>query len=318
MRETDYAYAVSRIRAQELKLLTRQDLEQLLACQTAEECTRLLADKGWDGDREDMLAAELEKAWALIRELAPDPAAFDVFLIKNDYQNLKAAIKAVVTDTGAERLMVSAGRVETGLMLHAAQTGEFERLPEAMREPAATARELLLHTGDGQLADVVLDRAALEEILRAGRQSGNEFFAAYAELTVATTDIKIAVRAQRAGKPADFYERALAPCASVDVKALAAAALEGREALWELIGRTPYAGCVEALTQSLAAFEKWCDDQVMERILSAKTKPFGPEPLAGYLLARETEIRAVRILLSAKHNGLPAETVRERLREMYV
>ncbi len=68
----------------------------------------------------------------------------------------------------------------------------------------------------------------------------------------------------------------------------------------------------------LPAFERWCDDQVMEQIRPAKTKPFGPEPLAGYLLARETEIQAVRILLSVKHNRLPADILRERLREMYV
>ena len=45
---------------------------------------------------------------------------------------------------------------------------------------------------------------------------------------------------------------------------------------------------------------------------------FGISPLIAYILARETEIKAVRIILSGKHNNLPQETIRERLREMYV
>jgi V/A-type H+-transporting ATPase subunit C len=41
-------------------------------------------------------------------------------------------------------------------------------------------------------------------------------------------------------------------------------------------------------------------------------------PLAAYILARENEIKSVRILLSGKINDLPEDSIRERLREMYV
>ncbi len=320
MRETDYAYAVSRIRAQELKLLARQDLEQLIACPTESECLRLLADKGWNaegGNVSAMLQEEEDKTWALLRELAPDASVFDVFLIQNDYQNLKAAVKAVLVRTDCARYLVAAGRVQPEVIRQAAETGDFSALPAAMQAPAAKARETLLHTGDGQLADIILDQATLTELLEAGRTAG-DWFARYAETVAATTNIKIAARAQRAGKQADFYQRALAPCGTLNVQELAAAAQQGEQALLDYLAGTPYAKGAELLKTSFPAFERWCDDQVMEQILPAKTQPFGPEPLAGYLLARETEIRAVRIILSAKHNSMPEEIVRERLREMYV
>jgi V/A-type H+-transporting ATPase subunit C len=41
-------------------------------------------------------------------------------------------------------------------------------------------------------------------------------------------------------------------------------------------------------------------------------------PLAAYILARENEIKTVRILLSGKLNDLPENSIRERLRDMYV
>ena len=41
-------------------------------------------------------------------------------------------------------------------------------------------------------------------------------------------------------------------------------------------------------------------------------------PLLGYLIARENEIKTVRIILTGKQNGFSDDAVRERIREMYV
>jgi V/A-type H+-transporting ATPase subunit C len=46
--------------------------------------------------------------------------------------------------------------------------------------------------------------------------------------------------------------------------------------------------------------------------------PFGIGPLAAYILARDVEIKTVRIILAGKRNGLPDEMLRERVRETYV
>ena len=37
-----------------------------------------------------------------------------------------------------------------------------------------------------------------------------------------------------------------------------------------------------------------------------------------YLLARQNEIKTVRIILTGKQNEFPDEAIRERIREMYV
>ena len=66
------------------------------------------------------------------------------------------------------------------------------------------------------------------------------------------------------------------------------------------------------------AFERWCDNQVIRTIQPQKYNPFSVGPLVAYVLARENEIKTVRIILSGKQNGLPEESIRERVREMYV
>lgn len=74
LRDTDYAYAVARIRANELRLLTKADLDSLISARTIKDALRALGDKGWENDNinennfESMLSKELEKTWILIKE----------------------------------------------------------------------------------------------------------------------------------------------------------------------------------------------------------------------------------------------------------
>ena len=319
MRDTDYAYAVARIHANESRLLTRHDADALLACETAEDCLRTLSDRGYNTElpTEELLSEELAKAWNLVREVAPDPSVFNVLLSKNDYHNLKAAIKGVVTDSDCTRLFVTQGLVDPAVMKAAAEARDFSALPEEMQAPAAEAMTALLETQDGQLADVILDKAALSALYNAGKASGEKFLADYAELTVAAANIRIALRAARTGKNVQFLRRALAACDSFSAEELAEAAAQGTEAVVEFLSKTKFSGAAEAISQSLSAFEKWCDDRVIDSLTGAKTKPFGVEPLAAYLLGKENEVKTVRIILSGKHNDLPVDVVRSRIRQLY-
>lgn len=322
MADTQYAYAVARIRAKELSLLSGAFLEQLVSSKTYEECLRLLNEKGWEtGDGENtetMLTAERNKTWKLIGELVKDPSVFDVFLYANDYHNLKAAIKSVKLAYEYPGIYTENGTVEVKRIRQAAETGKFGDLPEAMRGPAEEAYRVFLETGDGQLCDIIIDRAALLAIYQAGQASGNEFLALYGELSVASADIKTAVRAAKTGKDKSFLKRALAPCRTLDIDRLAAAAAAGTEAIAAYLVTTSYADAVEELRKSPSAFERWCDNLMIRRIRPQKRNPFGLGPLAAYILARENEIKSVRIILAGKRNALSDDMIRERVREMYV
>ena len=78
MSKTKYTYAVARIRALEVSLLTNAVIEQLLACKSAEQALQLLVEKGWGDltagtlDADEVLNKEEEKMWQTIREVAPD------------------------------------------------------------------------------------------------------------------------------------------------------------------------------------------------------------------------------------------------------
>lgn len=317
-----YTYAVARIRSKELDLLGKSVIEQLLACSKYEDCLQILADKGWgknsDESVEQLLAGEREKTWNLISELVEDMSVFDVFLYENDYHNLKAAVKQVYTGKEVPNIYISQGTVPAEIIYKAITEQDYTLLPEHMRSCAEEAYEVQLHTGDSQLCDVIIDKAALDVIYNQGKNSGNELLSEYAEIKVAAADIKIALRALKTGKKKDFLERALASCESLDKNQLIQSVLSGEKEIYKYLETTVYLDAVEEIKKSPSAFEKWCDNLLIERIKPQKYNPFSLSPLAAYILARENEIKSVRILLSGKQNELAEDSIRERLREMYV
>ena len=113
-------------------------------------------------------------------------------------------------------------------------------------------------------------------------------------------------------------KRAMASCQSLDTDKLAQAALSGMDAVMEYLNGAGYAEAAEALTESPSAFERWCDNRIIETIRPQKMNPFSVGPLVAYVIARQNEIKTVRIILTCKQNGLSDDSIRERVREMYV
>lgn len=322
MPEEQYIYAVARIRSKELTLFDKSVLEQLLTCKNYEDCLRILADKGWgnqdDKTAEDILSTEREKTWGLMKELVKDMSIFDTFLYEKDFHNLKAAIKQVYVDKDFLNIYLNNGTINPELIYDAVKNHDFSQLPEYMRPIAQEAYEVQMHTGDGQLCDAILDKAALDTLYKKAKESGNSLFAEYAELRVVTADINIAIRGAKTRKGIEFFQMSIAECDSLNKMNLTEAAQNGVEAIYEYISSTVYEEAVSALKESPSAFERWCDNLIIKRIKPQKYNSFSISPLAAYILARENEIKSVRILLSGKLNNLPEDSIRERLRDMYV
>ena len=314
-----YPYAAARVHALEPSLLGRQELDQLLSAKTYDECLHVLHGFGWEGETaEELLTGETEKTWTLIGELLPEPQVFQIFRLTSDFNNAKAAVKSVVTGVKAERVFLPGGSVEPEEILKAVRENDFSKLPDWIGVPLKDAQHILLNTRDGQLCDIRLDHAALEAVMTEGEKSDCELLREYAELFVAAADLKIVQRSILTGRPYSFLKEALAECRTLDTGRLTEAAMGGMDSLESYLSLTPYADAIPAMKAGASAFDKWRDDRIMALIQGEKANPFTLGPVAAYYLARQNEIAMVRIILSAKRNGLDGDDVRERLRVMYV
>ncbi len=322
MRE-QYIFAVARIRVLELKLLSDADIAQLVAMADEKECLQFLREKGYGDmdtvrDAECMMNREESKIWETIREMAVPMEAFDVLCWPQQFHNLKAALKAVYMNITDLPIYYDHTEIPGKTLEAWIREREFDRLPVCMRQAAEEAYEVLFHTGDGQLGDVIVDQAALAAIMSSGRASKTEIIRDYAELMVAVKNIKIAVHCAKTGKGVDFMKRAMTGCDTLDGEGLIEAALSGMAAICEYLQKTIYKEAVQALADSPSAFERWCDNRLIQMIKPQKYESFGLGPVAAYVIAKQNEIKTVRIVLSCKASGLSIAAIRERVREMYV
>ncbi len=321
LRDTDYAYAVARVRCNELKLLTKSDLELLLSSVSVEECVKRLTDKGYGGkgasyaSERELLKAESENAWELINEIAPDIAVFDSLKTANDYHNLKAITESYILGSDYTNMVVYPVTVEPETILEAIKTKNYELLPWHMRECAEKAYTVFVEARDSQLGEAIIDRACLMASAETAKGCG-ELLENLAQHKIFVTDIKVAMRCAITKKPLSFIDASLAPCEKLDISGLGTAAVEGAEEVLSYIERVSDEAA-DKLREGMSAFEKWSDEKLRDIIAPAKYKSLGPDALAAYLCAKELEIRSVRIILSAKRNGIDNDKVRARLRELY-
>ena len=328
VKDTDYLFISTYLHSRERDLLTAARMERMIEAPTAAEAAKVLGEIGYgefsaasEGELSAVLSREQEKLFQDLYRFVPDRAVVDVFKVKYDYHNLKALLKARAMGMDGKRLLLDAGRVSAGELERAVTEGDYGALPDALRRAAEEAAEVLGTTGDPQRSDFVLDRAYYAEMLSAARDTGSGFLVRYVQASVDAANLRSAVRTLRMKKGADLLKRVLVEGGTVSPDSIQAAALSG--SLEELFRPTQLRQAAELGTAaaqggSLTAFEKACDDAVTAVAAGAKSVPFGVEAVVSFLVAKEIEFTAVRIIMSSRMAGIDGDTIRERLREAYV
>ncbi len=311
MSSTEYASAVAAVKAMESSLLTHSDMEQLINARTVSELKAIAGSKNAE-------ASTLEDVWEMIRSYAPDSRELTILLYKNDFHDLKAGLKAMFSGRDADEYYIYPSNIESGILKKLLSSKEFDSLPAYMAETAAQAYDLLTRTMDGQLSDSLIDSSALAAIQRDSDSFGGAFMQKYAQLTTVCADIKTAYRCALMGKPRQFMEIAVCGSRELDKESLIRAAMGGVESLMAFLESTSYKDAAAILKESPAQFEKWCDDVIMEHAESARMQAFGVEPLAAYYIAKEAELKNLRIITVCQECGADRETVMERMRKLYV
>lgn len=314
MTGTKYANAVAAIRAMETSLLGRSDIDQLINSASMAEAESILAAKNGSVANADTL----EDVWKMIRGYAPDCKELEILLYRNDFHNLKAVLKAIISNRDPQHYYVAPSNVELSQLTEAINSKEYEILPGYMRGTAVQAYELLTRTLDGQLSDSLIDTGALSAMQKSAAEFGGEFMQKYAQLLTVCSDIKTAYRCSIMKKSVQFTEAAVCGSDELDKDSLVRASVNGTEAFFSFLESTSYSEAAALLKASSAQYEKWCDDVIMELAESARMQAFGSEPLAAYYIAKEAEIKNLRILTVCKEFGADRETITERMRKLYV
>ncbi|MDO4568301.1 MAG: V-type ATPase subunit [Clostridia bacterium] len=319
-------YAVARIRTLEKGLVDGERLRRMAAAPLP-DAMRLLCETGYGAipdagsyRLEEMITYELERAYRDVRELTSDPAATDVFILKNDVLTLKTLLK--LRELGAELKPEAArtGLFSTDALRAMVETGDYGALPAAL---AAAAEELEFRLAlrfDPEHISTALDRGYCAHGQENGDPVVREYFRAFCDYT----NLLTALRLRRAGSGADALERRLLCSGEIPAEHFIKHYEQPPEAL---VRSMPFGDARNRLIRavddmlrdgSLARIELRRDDYLMSLFSVRRWESESIYPIIGYLLARESEAKAIRLVITLKRIGATEGAILERLRALYV
>ncbi len=308
-------------------MLSKSKAEQILDTSEFEDCAKLLADAGYP-DMSRMSIREIETTLAecrtdMFRELEsmiPNTEILDLFRLKYDYHNAKVLVKSDAESLDSTKLLSDSGRVRPEKLAELFREDRMNEVPGKLSEAIPAAKTLLDRSANPQLADFSLDKAYFEEMKELADRLGSSFAKGYVAVLADSTNLRSAVRILRMGKDIGYLHEALVPGGTVsEDRFVSAAGGEGFAALFE---GSPLENAAQLGTEAisggnLTSFELACDNAVSSFLADAKRRSFGEECVLGYLAGKESELTAVRMILTGKLAGIPSGTIRERLRELY-
>ncbi|MGP1361700.1 MAG: V-type ATPase subunit [Candidatus Fimenecus sp.] len=317
-----YAFGVAMCRAKENSLLSRQDIDEIAAAPSYKRAIELLSNKGYDTrggyDYEEFLKLRMNDAIETVKSAAENSELLNILFVKNDFHNLKTALKGKKSETEYDKFFEPFGICTYEVLKKSVEENDFSYLPELMRETAEKANELLQKTGSGQLCDIVCDRGAMSAMLCLAEKSKDEVLISYAKNVVLCADVKILLRCAKTEKPKSFMEEALCKIPGIDFSKLEDSALKGESEFIDALSELGFSKFKEKIDEGFFSFEKYCDDILMENFKMSKYTAFGLSPIAAYYYAVSAEVMCLRIILSGKLNGAEEKVVRSRIRELYV
>ncbi|MBC7240560.1 MAG: V-type ATPase subunit, partial [Chloroflexi bacterium] len=87
---------------------------------------------------------------------------------------------------------------------------------------------------------------------------------------------------------------------------------------------SPYSGVLEKMValfeqgRNISLIEKLKDNYLITFMKQAKHVMFGIQPIVAFMVAKDMEVKNLRIIITGKQAGLSEDLLKERLRDVYV
>lgn len=316
-----YGYAVGRVRVLEGRMLSGGTYERVLDAPTFTEQKRVLSDSPYGRFLEEAETVEdvergldraLEELYGfLVTANLPLPV-IRFFRVRYDYANLEARLKSELLGLPADDLLVGLGTVSVEVI-----KGPAAQLPAFLRDIYT-----MLPVDDGDVTEEritsVVDRALFADLKGSAERSKSRFLLGLAALMADLANVRALLRARTKNwrgpdAAALLMDGGTIPPAEL-IKVYAAPLPEIAEALSKM---GPLKGIPAERIADLGNYDVLADDLVVRYLKRARMVAAGPEPVIGYVMARQAEVMMLRTLLIGRLSGVPTEVLRRRLRERY-
>jgi len=250
-----------------------------------------------------------------LKKASPSSEITDVFLLSEDYINLKRALN------GKDSLFPE--NVFTETRLTDASSGNPSLFPETIR-PAISivCNPAGAHVENPLITDIVLDGCYLRHYLWLLTKLNCPLLKDWAENRVLSKLIVLLWRALKVGHNLKLFQQYLLPlepfnhligelCATTEIRSWG-------NIIPGIIGDI-WRECFELEEdEQIPKFEQKVSDLLTDMAKLAKLQTMGPEHAGAFCWGLNVEAFNLKLIISGKLNGLPSNMLKDRIRQTYV
>ncbi|NIP24794.1 MAG: hypothetical protein GWN67_25635 [Phycisphaerae bacterium] len=319
-----YVYQSAQVRVLELQMLTRAAFLDMANAENFPAAVDLLSATEYAMQRSEKSSMEMENNLLLRRaavremfaDLILDKPIVKLFKTRDDFANLRLAVRRTVTDKPIGTDYSADGNFPPEQFEQVFAEENYTEFPDYMADAADRAVLAYYRNKDIRQVDNAIDSAQAEYNLKQARLLNSIFLLGLFKIQIDLTNIRTMLRL----KFTESEQRnVFLKGGFIELERLERGTELGYEALAPLFFVTPYYHLVEAgaayLTsdKSFLRIEQQCEEHLTGFLKTTVQITAGPQPIIAYLLLKENEIRTVRLILTAKKNNLDTKLILDRI-----
>ena len=322
-----YTFETAQVHALEMQMLTRVTLQDMANASGFQQAADLLSGTEYAlpaGGRnfaevQDVLLQRRPAIRALFADLILDKSIVRLFKTRDDFANLRLAVRRTLTEKPLGTDYSSDGNVPAEQIEQIfAEKEDFGEPPFPDYVLDAVERAVLAYyqNKDIRRIDNAIDQYQAEYNLRQARRLKSVFLTSLFKIQTDLTNIRTMLRLKftESEQRNVFLEGGF-----IELERFMHGVELGYEALGQLFFVTPYYRIVDigagylASDKSFLKVEQQCEEYLTGFLKTTIRITAGPQPIIAYLLMKENEIRTINLILTAKKNNLDIKLLLDRI-----
>ncbi|MCC6489400.1 MAG: V-type ATPase subunit [Candidatus Hydrogenedentes bacterium] len=322
--QSEWGFVCGRVSALEARLLSPEFFQTLVSHSRVEDMMRQLQESPL---RESVVSGSDWQDWSgiidgffhtlvkSIRSDCPNPAVANIFILRDDYLNLKLAVTGQTDFPFAEAML-------SREQLRDAASGDASVLPAPFRETAEEARAAIEEERGHTLVDVILDAAYLRHLLALGESVDAPLVRAYAADRVASRALVALWRRLKSGIPARTMQQYMLPMGSL-TPLLAAVLSSAEPANWAEaipgdLGQLLRQAFEEAAGEEAQRFDDLAANHLVTMARRGQGQVAGPERVLSFLRTVASETHNMKLIVCGRLSRIEGAALKQRMRVAHV
>ncbi len=317
-----YPFASGKIRVLEKSLPDKVDIDRMVDAESAEKSFQVFNDTDLSDnllniqphDFEKAIYADMIQMRDFAKQVSPDPKLFEFLFIKNDFHNIKVLLKSKMEGkSDYQEKIIPFGVFEAKDIENYIMNEDRKSLAS---ELFTKSLDKIIKAPSLDKVDPICDKEYFNTLIGYTKKIKSNFITQLLISEIDFSNLRLALRVK------DNIKDLHISGGNISSKKLAELQ-EGKddkvvEYLKSKLTRSELKIFENYFAErKLWQFEKAVDDVLLAHLKEARKISFGPEVIVAYIKAKEIAFRNIRLIMTARLNGVEPIIIKERIRNVF-